>query len=99
MIAVYVAVALGATMLVGGSTLVEQKEVVLAAPGDDAAGTVGMLLVSAPAAGRSSTTLRPAERRGQGSQRARDGRERQATAGAAKSMRRSLPVFVVLVAF
>lgn len=47
---VYVAVTLAATTLVGAGTIVEQREVALAAAGRAAAGTVGMVLVSAAAA-------------------------------------------------
>jgi amino acid transporter len=45
-IGVYVVVALGATSLVGAGTIVEQKEVALAAAGKEALGSVGLVLVS-----------------------------------------------------
>lgn len=48
--AVYVAVTLGAGMLVGGPTLVAQKEIALAAAGQEAAGTIGEIIVSIAAA-------------------------------------------------
>lgn len=48
--AVYVAVTLGAGMLVGSPTLVAQKEIALAAAGQEAAGTIGEIIVSIAAA-------------------------------------------------
>ena len=48
--AVYVLVALGSATLVGAGTLVEEKEVALAAAGEAAAGTFGKVLVSVAAA-------------------------------------------------
>jgi amino acid transporter len=47
--AVYVAVAAGAAMLVGGAALVEHKEVALAVAGQAAAGTAGKVVVSVAA--------------------------------------------------
>lgn len=49
-IIVYVVVALGATMLVGAETLVEQKEVALSIAGKKALGTAGLILVTVAAA-------------------------------------------------
>lgn len=49
-IAIYVLVALGATMLVGAGTLVEQEEVALAIAGRQAMGTAGLILVTIAAA-------------------------------------------------
>jgi amino acid transporter len=49
-IVVYVTVALGATMLVGASTLIEQKEVALASAGQAALGRTGFWLVTIAAA-------------------------------------------------
>ncbi|MDZ7704623.1 MAG: APC family permease [Trueperaceae bacterium] len=49
-IAVYVAVALGATMLVGADTIVAQKEIALAVAGEAALGTLGLVLVTIAAA-------------------------------------------------
>lgn len=49
-IAVYVAVALGVTMLVGAGGVVEQEEVALAVAGRAAAGTVGLVVVTIAAA-------------------------------------------------
>ena len=48
--AVYVAVTLGAGMLVGAETLIEHKEIALAIAGDEVAGTLGKIIVSAAAA-------------------------------------------------
>lgn len=48
-IAVYVAVALGAAMLVGADTVVENQEVALAIAGREAFGTVGLVLVTVAA--------------------------------------------------
>jgi len=49
-IGVYVVVALGATMLVGASTIVEKKEVALSIAGQQALGLTGMILVTIAAA-------------------------------------------------
>ena len=49
-IAVYISVTLGAAMLVGAGTLAEDKEIALAAAGEQAAGSFGMVLVSVAAA-------------------------------------------------
>ncbi|EXJ16064.1 APC family permease [Imhoffiella purpurea] len=49
-IAVYVLVALGATMLVGASTIVEQKEIALSIAGERALGLVGLVAVTVAAA-------------------------------------------------
>jgi amino acid transporter len=48
--ATYIAVTVGAAMLVGSPTLVAQKEVALAAAGAEAAGTLGKVIVSIAAA-------------------------------------------------
>jgi amino acid transporter len=48
--ATYVAVTLGAAMLVGSPALVAQKEVALAAAGQEAGGTIGKIVVSIAAA-------------------------------------------------
>jgi amino acid transporter len=45
----YVAVALGAASLVGGQALVEEKEIALASAGEEAAGTVGLVVVTVAA--------------------------------------------------
>ena len=47
---VYVLVALGATMLVGAGTIVDQKEIALALAGEAALGTAGLVIVSIAAA-------------------------------------------------
>lgn len=49
-IAIYVLVALGATMLVGADTIIQQKEVSLSIAGKQALGTVGLVLVTVAAA-------------------------------------------------
>lgn len=49
-IVVYIVVALGATMLVGAKTLIEQKEVSLSVAGKQALGTTGLVLVTVAAA-------------------------------------------------
>ncbi|MDX5438262.1 MAG: APC family permease [Pontibacter sp.] len=49
-IAIYVLVALGATMLVGAGTIVRQKEVALSIAGKQALGTAGLVLVTIAAA-------------------------------------------------
>lgn len=48
--AVYVAVALGTTMLIGADWVVEHKEVALAIAGQQALGTIGLVLVTVAAA-------------------------------------------------
>lgn len=49
-IAIYVMVAFGATMLVGADTLVEKEEIALAVAGKAALGTTGLILVTVAAA-------------------------------------------------
>lgn len=49
-ILIYVLVALGATMLVGAGTIIEQKEVALSVAGKQAWGTTGLVLVTIAAA-------------------------------------------------
>ena len=49
-IAVYVAVAIGTAMLVGADTIVEAKEIALAIAGKEAAGTIGLVIVTIAAA-------------------------------------------------
>lgn len=49
-IAIYVLVALGSTMLVGAKTLVKQEEVALSIAGKEALGTTGLILVTIAAA-------------------------------------------------
>lgn len=49
-IGIYLAVALGATMLVGAGTMIEQKDIALAIAGQTAAGTVGLWLITLAAA-------------------------------------------------
>lgn len=49
-IAVYIAVTLGTTMLVGADTLIEKKEIALAEAGQKALGTAGLIIVTIAAA-------------------------------------------------
>ncbi|WP_276499580.1 APC family permease [Pontibacter litorisediminis] len=56
-IVIYVLVALGATMLVGAQTVVQQKEVALAVAGKQALGTTGLVLVTVAAAFSTSSAI------------------------------------------
>lgn len=49
-IGIYIAVALGATTLVGAGTMIEQKDIALAVAGQTAAGAVGLWLITLAAA-------------------------------------------------
>lgn len=56
-ILIYILVTLGATMLVGASTLVEQKEVALAVAGKQALGIAGLVIVTIAAAFSTSSAI------------------------------------------